>query len=231
MICLCVDERNINIDIVLLLTAPLMCCCSSLLKGFSLFNYIKCSNTKETQIWQLASCGSSVFTAASQLITLGEKKKKKQMCESSIFDNNSKKESVSIWLQSFRDKTIQRHKWAMLGLYAEMINDLFSGMCRDDLALLQWLFSHHVVWAVPYGHPGVTVVAHHDLVWGHPVTPANHIRDTGNGRMKGNTQASFNANEVLSWLWGSSRSHHVMSEEKGAQTFHGRLFCCLMLLF
>lgn len=87
MICLCTDEWIINVDIVFLLTAPLICCCSSLLKGFSLFNYIKCSIVKETQIWQWASCGSSVFTAASQLIKLGEKK---QMWESSAVITHKK---------------------------------------------------------------------------------------------------------------------------------------------
>lgn len=50
MFFLWIDEWIINFDIVLLLTVPLICCCSALLKGFSLFNYIKCSNAKETQI-------------------------------------------------------------------------------------------------------------------------------------------------------------------------------------
>lgn len=114
-ICWCPDEGIIIIitDIVLLLAAPLICCCSSLLKGFSVFNYIKCSNAKETQTWQWASFGSALFTAAPQHITL--LKKKKQICESSLVITR-KKEFLSIWLQLFRDETTEAQLWSAWAL-------------------------------------------------------------------------------------------------------------------
>lgn len=89
MICLCINKCIVNTDIVLLLTASLICCCSSLLKGFSLFNYIKCSKARDTNMTMGFLGIISIYCCLSA--RGGEKKTDAQMFSS----NNSQKEFLS----------------------------------------------------------------------------------------------------------------------------------------
>lgn len=177
---------------------------------------------------------SAIYRCISAHYALGKEKN----ADVWIFSGNNSQEriSLSFRLQLFRDQTTQRHNRGVLELYAGMIIDLFSGMCRQDLALMQWLFSHHVLWAVPYGHPSVTVVAHHDLVGGHPVAPATHIRDTVKGRDERKCSLGLHLRGLVLIVGKQPITpSHVrgkrISDISCVNRSSGQMFCSMMLLF
>lgn len=61
--------------------------------------------------------------------------------------------------------------------------------------------THQVFWAVLQRYPGMTVIAHHDLVRGHPITPVNIMREKSGG-WEEEKKYPVRLNSMQMELWG-----------------------------